>query len=119
MISYGKEAVSLYRTDGVSTLFAAEVALEVFGDNFLPAYTEGDNSLVYATLAGELDFALTDTAQLTYPRRLVAVRNSLLVTARGAAPVRVQGFTNSRLRVVDVTKPDAPIELKPLVKKVG
>jgi len=49
VISYGKEAVSLYRTDGVSTLFAAEVALEVFGDNFMPAYTEGDNSLVVAT----------------------------------------------------------------------
>jgi urate oxidase len=49
LISYGKEAVSLYRTDGVSTLFAAEVALEVFGENFRPAYTEGDNSLVVPT----------------------------------------------------------------------
>src|SRR5947207_6250000 len=30
-------------------LFAAEVDVEVFGDNFLPAYTEGDNSQVVAT----------------------------------------------------------------------
>lgn len=48
-IHYGKDAVSLYRTDGVRTLFAAEVRLDVFGENFMPAYTEGDNSLVVAT----------------------------------------------------------------------
>ena len=65
-ISYGKGQVSVYRTyarplQGVqriaesdftgrpNTLFAAEVDVEVFGDNFLPAYTEGDNSNVVAT----------------------------------------------------------------------
>jgi urate oxidase len=48
-ISYGKAEVALYRTDGVRTLFAAEVQIDVYGDNFAPAYTEGDNSLVVAT----------------------------------------------------------------------
>ncbi len=48
-ISYGKEEVSVYRTDGVRSLFAAEVGIEVFGDNFWPSYTEGDNSLVIPT----------------------------------------------------------------------
>ena len=32
-----------------NTLFACEVDVEVFGDNFLPAYTRGDNSMVVAT----------------------------------------------------------------------
>jgi len=32
-----------------NTLFAVEVDVEVFGDNFLPAYTHGDNSNVVAT----------------------------------------------------------------------
>jgi urate oxidase len=32
-----------------NTLMAAEVDVEVFGENFLPAYTEGDNSAVVAT----------------------------------------------------------------------
>jgi urate oxidase len=32
-----------------NTLFALEVEVEVFGDSFLPAYTEGDNSNVVAT----------------------------------------------------------------------
>ena len=65
-ISYGKAAVPVYRTyatplSGIpplpessftgrpNTLFALEVDVEVFGNNFLPAYTEGDNSNVVAT----------------------------------------------------------------------
>lgn len=65
-ISYGKLCVPLYRvyaqpleavapipesafTGRANTLLALEVDLEVFGDAFLPAYTEGDNSHVVAT----------------------------------------------------------------------
>ena len=48
-IHYGKAEIGVYRTDGVSSLFAADVTLDVFGENFMPAYTEGDNSLVVAT----------------------------------------------------------------------
>ena len=48
-IGYGKEAVSVYRTDGVRTLFAAEVRLLVRGEQLLSSYTEGNNSLVVAT----------------------------------------------------------------------
>jgi urate oxidase len=64
-ISYGKGQVSLYRTYAApmqvaripesafvgkpNTLFAAEIDVEVFGDNFMPAYTEGDNSNVVPT----------------------------------------------------------------------
>jgi urate oxidase / 2-oxo-4-hydroxy-4-carboxy-5-ureidoimidazoline decarboxylase len=48
-ISYGKDAVSVYRTDAEGNLFAAEVELVVHGDVFLPSYTEGDNSMVVAT----------------------------------------------------------------------
>jgi len=65
-ISYGKLQVPVYRAYakplvGLSaipesavtaldnTLFAVEVDVEVFGENFLPAYTQGDNSTVVAT----------------------------------------------------------------------
>jgi urate oxidase len=48
-IGYGKEAVSVYRTDGVRTLFAAEVGMTVRGESFAPSYSEGDNTLVVAT----------------------------------------------------------------------
>jgi urate oxidase len=65
-ISYGKLRIPLYRvyarplagirpisesrfSGRTNTLFALEVDVEVFGKNFLPAYTEGDNSNVVAT----------------------------------------------------------------------
>ena len=48
-LHYGKHAVRFYRTDGRTTLFAAEVALDVSGSGFLPAYTRGDNSMVVPT----------------------------------------------------------------------
>jgi urate oxidase / 2-oxo-4-hydroxy-4-carboxy-5-ureidoimidazoline decarboxylase len=65
-ISYGKAAVPVYRAfarplTGVApvaessfrgrdnALLAMEIAVDVFGDDFLPAYTEGDNSAVVAT----------------------------------------------------------------------
>jgi urate oxidase len=65
-ISYGKMQIPLYRTyaapmSGLKSipesaftgrnniLFAAEIDVEVFGDNFMPAYTHGDNSNVVAT----------------------------------------------------------------------
>jgi urate oxidase len=66
VISYGKNRVPLYRvyaqpltgitpipestfTGRPNTLFALEVDVEVFGNNFLPAYLVGDNSSVVAT----------------------------------------------------------------------
>ncbi len=65
-IRYGKHQVTFYRTYAAplteltaipesafkgraNTLFALEVDVEVLGDNFLPAYTQGDNSNVVAT----------------------------------------------------------------------
>ncbi len=112
-ISYGKGQISLYRTyarplAGLTpipesaftgrdnTLFAAEVTVEVFGNNFLPAYTEGDNANVVATdtmknfvlaqalayggstLEGFLDF-LGRQFLLTYPQM-----QSLRLTGREA-----------------------------------
>lgn len=47
-ISYGKLRVPVHRVAG-DALFACEVDVEVLGDNFLPAYTEGDNTAVVAT----------------------------------------------------------------------
>lgn len=65
-IGYGKISIPLYRvyarplqnlqpvpesayTGRANTVFALEIDVEVFGTNFLPAYTRGDNSSVVAT----------------------------------------------------------------------
>ncbi|MGI9657769.1 MAG: factor-independent urate hydroxylase [Gaiellaceae bacterium] len=46
---YGKDDVSVYRTDGVRTLRGTTVRVDVFGESFEASYTEGDNSKVVAT----------------------------------------------------------------------
>jgi len=52
-ISYGKLSVPIQRVvardDGTHDLLAAEVSIEVLGENFVAAYTEGDNREVVAT----------------------------------------------------------------------
>jgi urate oxidase len=65
-ISYGKRRVPVYRTKATplagvraipespftgrpNDLLAAEVDVEVYGDDFLPSYTVGDNSMIVAT----------------------------------------------------------------------
>jgi len=48
-IRYGKHEISFYRTHPAKGLFAGRVTVDVLGDNFLPAYTEGDNRNVVAT----------------------------------------------------------------------
>ncbi len=80
-ISYGKANIALYRsfsghldcltpipessfTGKQHSLFALDLDVEVFGDAFLPAYTQGDNSNVVAT-ATMTNFALQKA--LTYP----------------------------------------------------
>jgi urate oxidase/2-oxo-4-hydroxy-4-carboxy-5-ureidoimidazoline decarboxylase len=47
-ISYGKLSVPVHLVRG-ERLLAADISMEVLGQGFLPAYTEGDNSAVVAT----------------------------------------------------------------------
>jgi urate oxidase len=47
-ISYGKLRVPVHRIEG-DDVFACQVSVEVLGENFAAAYTEGDNSNVVAT----------------------------------------------------------------------
>ncbi|MEM9950674.1 MAG: factor-independent urate hydroxylase [Chloroflexota bacterium] len=78
-ISYGKGNIALYRsypspltgltpipqssyTGQTNNLFATDLHIEVFGDVFLPSYTEGDNSMVVPT-ATMTNFALRKARQ--------------------------------------------------------
>jgi len=78
-ISYGKGNIAMYRsyaspltgltaipesafTGQNNNLFATELHIEVFGNEFLPSYTEGDNSMVVPT-ATMTNFALNKTRE--------------------------------------------------------
>ena len=80
-VSYGKHGVSVYRvfatplrdvapipessfTGRDNNLLACEVDVEVFGEDFLPAYTHGDNTMLVATDSMK-NFIIRES--LTYP----------------------------------------------------
>src|SRR5262245_31223228 len=91
-ISYGKAAVPVYR-HGEASLLAAEVDVEVFGENFLPAYTEGDNSTVVATDSIK-NFVLRETGAWpggTLEALLDHVGRRLLATYAQMEGLRVTG----------------------------
>jgi urate oxidase/2-oxo-4-hydroxy-4-carboxy-5-ureidoimidazoline decarboxylase len=128
-ISYGKHGVPVYRvfatpltgiapipessfTGRGNNLLACEIGVEVLGDDFLPAYTRGDNSMIVATdsmknfiireslaysgatLEGLLHFLGTGFA-MTYPQM-----HTLTMTARelpftAAVVPEEQGFQAS------------------------
>jgi urate oxidase/2-oxo-4-hydroxy-4-carboxy-5-ureidoimidazoline decarboxylase len=80
-VSYGKHGVPVYRvfaaplrdippipespfTGRDNNLLACEISVDVFGDEFLPAYTHGDNAMVVATDSMK-NFIIRET--LAYP----------------------------------------------------
>ena len=106
-ISYGKLRVPVHRIAG-DDVFACEVSVEVLGENFAPAYTEGDNSNVVATDTMK-NFILREAA--AYPgttlegflaelgRRMIAtypVMEQLRVSGRELRFDRIAGKVLSR-----------------------
>lgn len=92
-ISYGKDAVSVYRTDGSGRLFAAEVRLDVYGEVFAPSYTDGDNSLVVATdsMKNFIHAAAADYEGETIEEFLGLVAERFLATYEHVESVRLSG----------------------------
>lgn len=87
-----------------STLFEVDTSL----------LREGDNVLTLTSVASEADISLIDYVRLTYPHQYRAENNRLRFTAPGGQLIRVEGFSNPNVRVVDVTDPSSPIQLPSL-----
>ncbi|MEO8953288.1 MAG: factor-independent urate hydroxylase [Ktedonobacteraceae bacterium] len=124
VISYGKAQVPIYRmyapsltdvspipesafTGRGNVLFAVEVDVEVFGENFLPAYTQGDNTMVVATDTMKnfiLQQALVFNGS-TLEDFLVVLGHQFLATYPQMERLRLTGrelaFTPSRIPLAD------------------
>jgi hypothetical protein len=85
----------------------------------LSALHESDNTVELTSLGGASDISLIDALRLTYNRSLVADGNALLFSARSPQGMRISGFTNSNVRVLDISDPFSASELKPLVTTEG
>ena len=76
---------------------------------------EGDNVIQLASLGGDADISLADTVRLTYAHAYVADNDALHISVGSEDTVRVKGFTNNSVRVVDITDPNNSQELTPVI----
>ena len=83
------------------------------------ALHDGDNTIELTSLGGASDISLVDALRLTYNRRLIADDNALLFSAQSQQRMRISGFTNSNVRVLDISDPFSTSELKPVVASEG
>ena len=58
-----------------------------------------------------MDVSLVDTIRLTYWHTYTADDNGLRLTAQGGSHLTVDGFSNPKIRVFDITEPNDPIEV--------
>jgi uncharacterized repeat protein (TIGR01451 family) len=71
----------------------------------------GSNTVTLTSQNGESDLSFVDHILLTYPHTYTAESNNLKFTAQGGDFVTIQGFTQSPSQVLDITNPNAPLEL--------
>lgn len=80
---------------------------------------EGQNNVTLTSKGGEGDVSLVDAISLTYSHAYTADGDALRFTASKKQQVTIDGFTNSAIRVVDVTNPNAPLEVRGQVESRG
>ena len=78
---------------------------------------EGENRVGLTSLAGDRDISLVDRVALTYSHSYTADDDALRFTARGKRRITVDGFSNSRIRVLDITDPNYVQELTTSVER--
>ncbi|MEK6301999.1 MAG: C25 family cysteine peptidase [Acidobacteriota bacterium] len=72
---------------------------------------EGANVVTLIRQNGASDVNLVDYVRITYRHTFNADGNRLSLTAQGGQPLSIGGFTNSQIRVFDVTEPGSVQEL--------
>ena len=72
---------------------------------------EGSNVLRFVAQGGASDVSLVDYTRISYWHKFVADDNRLQLTVSGGQQTTVSGFTNSAVRVFDVTDPEAAEEI--------
>jgi hypothetical protein len=82
------------------------------------ALHEGDNAVELTSLGGAADVSLVDTLRLTYAHSFTADNNALSFAVSNQQTVRVDGFSNQNIRVVDTTDPYNIDELKPAITEL-
>ncbi len=79
--------------------------------------SEGHNEVSLISQSDAGDVSLVDYVRLTYSHTYKAEDDALRFTAQGNQSVTISGFSNSQIRVVDITDPNAPQALSAAIQK--
>ena len=77
------------------------------------------NEVVFTSIGGSSDVSLVDYTRLTYTHLFRADNNFARFTDAGRSLIRVGGFTNPNVRVLDVTRSGEPVSITPGVSQNG
>ena len=66
---------------------------------------DGTNTITLTALNGDNDVSVVQSIELHYPHTYVADADWLRATANSGSEVRISGFTDSQIRVFDITDP--------------
>jgi uncharacterized repeat protein (TIGR01451 family) len=72
---------------------------------------EGNNTLTLTAQGGLYDTSLVDYVRISYPHDYLADSGELKFTGRAGDELKVAGFENASIAVLDITNPDEPVEL--------
>lgn len=67
---------------------------------------KGENTVTLTSLAGDGDVNVVDYVRLTYRHVYRAVNDQLTFTSQHTAPLTIDGFTSSQVKVFDITNPN-------------
>jgi len=76
---------------------------------------EGPNTVTLTAQGGEYATSLIESIRIKYQHSYVADTNRLVFTGRTGDELKVTGFTNAPIVVLDITDPSQPVELTPQV----
>lgn len=82
------------------------------------AIREGENVVTLTNHETEGDVSLVESLRLTYRHAYTADVNALRFSATGKRVLTIDGFTSPNIRVVDVTDPAAPSEVKTSIEQL-
>jgi peptidase C25-like protein len=102
--------VQLNGTEIGAVVFASDQQGAAKFDLPLSALKDGQNIVTLSANSGEGDVSLVDYIRLSYRRAYFADDNQLRFTASSKQRVTIDGFTESAIRVLDVTDPNSPLE---------
>jgi uncharacterized repeat protein (TIGR01451 family) len=72
---------------------------------------EGANTITFTSQNGDYDYSLLQSIRITYPHSYSADSNELIFTGRPGDELKVTGFSQASVAVLDITDPNQPVQL--------